>query len=286
MKRNRIIDLQLFGEGYTDYGTSNFFKQTFEEMYTPKEIDNNTTTEAPSEGVQEPESVPIEDVVEIPAEVTETAPIPQESTPTPPNESPSQLTREEMLEAIKATQQAPALDEETQQALELMAYLKENPHLINAMREVNPDAHQQLNTYVPDEMTKKLQEFEEFMIEQQYQGVVRDMKTKYSDYDESKVLEFAEEHSITDLEVAYKALKADSTPTFDETAMRNKLREELKAELMQELKQTASNTSTIVGSMGDTPPVQNEVVVSQQEKKVARMMGMSADDYAKWRDNQ
>ena len=279
MKINKM-NLQLFG--YTDYGTSDFFTQTFAEMYTPDENDNNTVTEVPSEGVGEPESVPEETPEEIPEQVIETPSNPSEDVTTP---STPQLTKEELIEAMRASQQ-PVYDEETQQALELMAYLKENPHLINAMREVNPEAYQQMNNYVPDEMTKKMQQFEEFMVEQQYQSVVKNMESKYSDYDADKVLAFAEEHGLSDLEVAYKAIKADNAPTFDVATERAKLREELKAELMAELKQDASNTSSIVGSTGATPPVQTETVISHQEKKVAQAMGMTVDDYAKWRDGK
>lgn len=279
MNKNKM-DLQLFG--YTDYGTSEFFNETFAEMYTPTENDNNTITDVPSEGVGEPESVPTETPEQIPSEPIETPTNPSEEVL--PQTTP-QLTKEELIEAMRASQE-PVYDEETQQALELMSYLKENPHLINAMREVNPDAYQQMNNYVPDEMTKRMQQFEEFMVEQQYQKVVDTMKTKYSDFDEDKVLAFAEEHDISDLDVAYKALKADETPSFDVVAERNRLREELKAELMAELKQDASNTSSIVGSNGATPPVQNEIVVSQDEKKVALAMGMTAEEYGKWRDGK
>ena len=280
MKTINKMNLQLFA--YEDYGTSDFFTQTFNEMYTPVENDNNTSTEGATEVIDAPVSDSIETPEEIPNEVIETPSTPPEEvipTVTP------QLTKEELIEAMRASQE-PVVNEETQQALELMAYLKENPHLISAMREVNPGAHQQLNNYVPDEQTKKMQQFEEFMIEQQYQKVIDVMKTKYADFDEEKVVGFAEQHEISDLDIAYKALKAEVTPSFDVVAERNKLREELKAELLAELKQDASSTSSIVGTGGSVPPVQTEVIISKQEKKVAKAMNMTTEDYAKWRDGK
>ena len=53
------------------------------------------------------------------------------------------------------------LDEDTKSALELYKYLEENPHLIQAMRDVDVDGYKQLNTYVPDDFINKVQKKEE-----------------------------------------------------------------------------------------------------------------------------
>ena len=283
MKRNKM-NLQLFA--YKDYGTSNFFEEAFASAYTSDDNDDNSNTDVPSDTTEAPVSDDTDEVDEIPDGDDETPEdVPQDVVEDVPNVSTPQLTKEELIEAMKASQ-TPVYNEETQQAIELMNYLKENPHLVGALRDTDPTAYQEMNNFVPDEMTKKMQEFEEFMVEQQYQKVVSVMKSKYSDYDEDKVLEFAEEHDIADLEVAYKALSADSKPKFDVEAERTKLREQIKAELMKEMRENASSTSTIVGSGGDVPPVQDEVVITQQEKRVAQMLGMSVDEYTKYRDNR
>lgn len=283
MKRNNM-NLQLFA--YKDYGTSNFFEEAFASAYTSDDNDDNSNTDVPSDPIEAPVSDDIDEVDEIPGDDDETPDdVPQDVTDDVPDVATPQLTKEELIEAFK-TSQTPVYDEETQQAIELMNYLKENPQLIGALRDTDPTAYQEMNNFVPDEMTRKMQEFEEFMVEQQYQKVVQTMKTKYSDYDEEKVLEFAEQHDIADLEVAYKALSADSKPKFDLEAERTKLREQIKAEVMKEMRENASNTSTIVGSGGDVPPVQDEVVITQQEKRVAQMLGMSVDEYTKYRDNR
>jgi hypothetical protein len=283
MKRNNM-NLQLFA--YKDYGTSNFFEEAFASAYTSDDNDDNSNTDVPSDPIEAPVSDDTDEVDEIPGDDNETPDdVPQDVTDDVPDVATPQLTKEELIEAFK-TSQTPVYDEETQQAIELMNYLKENPHLVGALRDTDPTAYQEMNNFVPDEMTRKMQEFEEFMVEQQYQKVVQTMKTKYSDYDEEKVLEFAEQHDIADLEVAYKALSADSKPKFDLEAERTKLREQIKAEVMKEMRENASNTSTIVGSGGDVPPVQDEVVITQQEKRVAQMLGMSVDEYTKYRDNR
>lgn len=279
---SKKINLQLFS--YTDYGTSDFFNQAFqeanEETSNNSESGYNIDTDTSSEGVEATESGSSEEVDEIPTDTIETQPEVVQA------DTSNTLTREEMLEAIRATQEKPELDEETKQAIELMNYLKENPQLVEAMRGIDPQAHQDLTSYVPDEMRTKIQQFEEFMIEQQYQQVVNDMKSKYEDYDAEKVLEYAEAHELTDLEIAYKALKAETAPKLDIEAEKARLREELKKELMEELKQTVSDTSTIVTSNGSVPPVQKESVLSHQEQKVAEAMGLSKEEYAKWRDGK
>lgn len=281
-KNFKKFDLQLFAD-------SEFFKKAFDEMYTPDENDYNAehtdednNSDTTPEDVEEPESASNE----------EPELIVEDKIPTVENgasASDTSLTREEMLEAIKASQEKPKLDDETKQAVELMNFLKKNPHLIEAMQSVDPQGYQTLNNKIPDEMTKKMQEFEEFMVEQQYQTLVSTMKNKYSDYDADKVLNYADEKGITDLEVAYKALKADELtstkpPSVDE--IKAQLEKELREQIMAELKQDALNTQSII-SQGDTvPPSQEEVALTQQENRVALALGIKPDEYAKWRDSK
>lgn len=277
---HKKIDLQLFG----DYGTSDFFENAFAEFYNEPETSYNDSMEGTSEGVGATESDSTETPDDLPTEQEET-PVEVEETPTDNSESNPQLSKEELIEALRASQE-PVVDEKTQQALELMEYLEQHPELIQSMRAVDAEAYQTLNTFVPDEITQKLQEFEEFMVEQQYQAVVREMTSKYPDYDADKVLEFAEEHGLTDLEIAYQTHKAMNAPKFDVEAERAKLREELKAELLKELQNDVSSTSSIVGQGADVPPTQTEIYISSAERKVAENMGMSIEDYTKWRDGK
>ena len=129
-------------------------------------------------------------------------------------------------------------------------------------------------------LTKKVKEMEEFIEEQRYNQYVTGLKNKYSDFDEDKVLEYAERHDVLDLEIAYKAMKADSVkePNIEE------LRAQIKAELLEELKQNSLSTQSIVGGLSQKPIKQDETVsLSNREQRIARAMGMSANEYAKWR---
>lgn len=272
MKTNKM-NLQLFND-------SEFFKNAFDEVYNVEDNGNNIDVQenAPESPVSE---INVEEVEILSDEIEPVI----EPSNEPTNDS---ITREELLEALQNmnANQEVQLDAETQQAVELMNYLKSNPQIIEAMSQVDPNAHQTLNNYVPNELTKKIEEFENFMVEQRYQSYVSDMKKKYSDYDENKVLEFAEKHDIVDLEVAYKALKADNAPTIDETTLRAKLEKEIREQILKEQQETAINTQSIIGTQGDIPQAKEEATLSLEEKRVARGLGISYDDYAKIRDNR
>ena len=120
---------------------------------------------------------------------------------------------------------------------------------------------------------------ESFIEEQRYNEYVNGLKNKYSDFDEDKVLEYAEKHDVLDLEVAYKALKSESIKEPDVESLRKQIREEILAEL----KQNSLNTQTIVGTNSQKPIVEKEISLSAREQRIAKAMGMTASEYAKWR---
>lgn len=244
----------------------NFFTSAFNEAYNITEA-----PEVPSEPIQEPEDVSDDINIEKPVEV------PQE--PYNPNDDELRALYEERFGKQEESKEV-EVDEETQQALELYKYLEKNPHLVQAMRNVDVEGYNHLNNYVPDELTKKVREMEEFIEEQRYNQYISGLKNKYSDFDEDKVLEYAEKHNVLDLEVVYKALKSESIkePNIEE------LREQIKAELLNELKQNSLNTQSIIGSISQKPINQEQSVrLTNREERIAKAMGMSPSEYAKWR---
>lgn len=271
-----IMNLEIFGENDKD-----FFTNAFKESYNISEEDN-----APSEDVGDAETGSNEEDEQTIVENEET---PEKPTEEVKDEKPKELTPQEIKalyeEYYGAPQEQPVqneshqeVDAETQSALELYKFLEENPHLVQAMRQVDENGYQQLNNFVPDEMTRKMQEFEEFIEEQKFNAYLGELKSKFDDFDEDKVLQYAEDHEVYDLEVAYKALKAEQTPKVDENA----LREQIKKELLEELKQNSLSTQTIIGSQTEKPVEQNKVTLSPRENRIAQAMGMTAEEYAKW----
>lgn len=261
------MNLTIFG----DFG-KDFFTNAFEEAYNIGE-ETEEVVEAPSDAPESNESVSNEQVEELPTQTEET---PKK----PSKDEVKQLYEEYYGKSQEDTSKnEPVLDEQAQSALELYKYLEENPHLIQAMRDVDVNGYQQLNNYVPDELTRKIQEFEEYVQEQKYNSYVGELKTKYSDFDEDKVLEYAEQHEVYDLEIAYKALKADNVKEPDIDSLKAQIREELLAEL----KQNSLSTQSIVGSVNQKPVNQTEVNLSSKEQRIARAMGLTNEEYAKWR---
>lgn len=260
------MNLQMFSMN----DDRDFFTSAFNEAYS---ITDNTET--PSEPVEEPVSDSNEEVEETPVEDVKE--------PYNPNdEELRRLYEERFGKEEEETQEetSPVYDEETQSALELYRYLEQNPHLVQAMRNVDVEGYKELNNFVPDELTKKVKEMEEFIEEQRYNQYVSGLKNKYSDFDEDKVLEYAEKHDVLNLEVAYKAMKADSIkePNVEE------LRKQIKEELLNELKQNSLETQSIVGGVSQKPIKQDDTVnLSNRELRIAKAMGLSPSEYAKWR---
>ena len=249
-----------------------FFTSAFNEAYS---ITDNTET--PSEPVEEPVSDSNEEVEE--------TPVKEEETPYNPNDEELRRLYEERFgvqeeEDEKEEDDIPVYDEKTQSALELYKYLEQNPHLVQAMRNVDMEGYKNLNNFVPDELTKKVKEMEDFIEEQRYEKYVNGLKNKYSDFDEDKVLEYAEKHDVLNLEVAYKAMKAENVkePDIEE------LRKQIKEELLNELKQNSLETQSIVGGVSQKPINQDESVrLSSREERIAKAMGMTPSEYNKWR---
>lgn len=261
----KMMNLKIFGNFGKD-----FFTNAFNEAYNIGE-EQNEVSEAPSEVVEETESVPNPPSEEIPVKEEETS------------KKPSKEEIKEMYEEYFGTEevnQEPELDENTKSALELYKYLEENPHLVQAMRDVDVQGYNQLNSYVPDEVTKKVQELEEYIQEQKYNAYVRDLKDKFEDFNEEEVLEYAEEHEVYDLEIAYKALKSEKMEKPD----MEELRRQIKEELLAELKQNSLSTQSVIGVNSQKPINQGEdVTLSNREQRIARAMGLTPSEYAKWR---
>lgn len=261
------MNLQMFSMN----DDRDFFTSAFNEAYS---ITDNDNTEAPSDAIEEPVSDSVEEVEETPIEDVKE--------PYNPNDEELRRLYEERFGKEEETQKeaSPVYDEETQSALELYKYLEQNPHLVQAMRDVDVEGYKNLNNFVPDELTKKVKEMEEFIEEQRYNSYVTGLKNKYSDFDEDKVLEYAEKHDVLNLEVAYKAMKADSIkePNIEE------LRKQIKEELLNELKQNSLETQSIVGGVSQKPINQDESVrLSSREERIAKAMGMTPSEYNKWR---
>lgn len=267
------FDLQMF----SIEGSKDFFISAFNEAYSINEGSEDTTdnTEVPSEQLEEP-TTPSNDN-------NDTLPTKEDKPSYNPNDEELKRLYEERFGKVEEKEEYEdnqEVDEETQSALELYKYLEKNPHLVQAMRDIDEKGFNELNNYVPDELTKKVKELEDYIEEQRYKDYVSELKQKFSDFDENSVLEFANKHDVYDLEIAYKAMKADTYKAPDMDAIRKQVKEEI----MNELKQNSLQTQTIVGGISQKPISQDdEVKLTKKEQEIALAMGVSPSEYAKWR---
>lgn len=262
MKNLCKMNLKMFGTDDKD-----FFANAFDEAY------NISSTPEP---IEEPVSDSIEEEVQTQEEDTQIA----EKVSDEPKELSPEEIKELYVRYFGEEKNEVEYDEETQSAIELYKYLEQNAHLVQAMREYDAQGYQELNKHIPDEITKKLNELEDFKAEIEYREYIKELKDKYSDFDEEQVLEYAEKSDVVNLEVAYKAMKAEKIkePNVEE------LREQIKKELLEELKQNSINTQSLVGGVNQKPINDNtSTKLSGREERIARAMGISPSEYAQWR---
>lgn len=254
----------------------NFFDNAFEDAYT--------ITEDANEAPEAPESTPTEEPIENIEEVVEEPPTASEYE----IDGIGKLSVEQIKEMYEKANQKdepkheepsePEYSQDVKDALELYKYLESNPHLIQSLQNGNQEAYQQMKTLVPDETTRKIQELEDYIEEQKYNQYVNDLKTKYNDFDEDSVLEYAEEHDVLNLEIAYKAMKAEKAkePNLDE------LEAKIRKKIMEELKNNSLETQSIISSSDQANSAQEEVQLTAQQMRVARGLGMTPSEYSKW----
>lgn len=180
----------------------------------------------------------------------------------------------------KKTQELANQRKETKEAVELYELLKKNPQAVTQMQSV---------VQVPetlDPTQSKVIELEQKMYDMMLEREIETLQSKYPDFEVMEVIKMADEKKLTNLEDAYLLVKSQKggQPNMPELDI-NKLKEELKKELLKEIEAGQVETSSMItpGSGGIvTPP--NIPTLSNAELKVAAGMGMTPEEYAKWRD--
>lgn len=158
-------------------------------------------------------------------------------------------------------------------------YTRKTQELARMRKEFNQpstqNVPQQTQTQAPgfvQQIMQRMDAMEQENADRQVEYQINTLKQRYPDFDEVKVLNTALEKGITDLELVYKA-----TREVNEA----ELRERLKQEIIAELAQTKNATKTIVTS--EKTQQTNVTKLTPQETRIAKAMGMTAEEYAKWR---
>lgn len=236
----------------------------------------------PEETVLETETQPIVEPDVVEPIVDEVAPV-EETLPTKiklgdEEYEPAQLEEFKngylrQAEYVEKMQEIQSQRDELEYALKMLEEVKNDPELSQRISERAPELS-------PEAV--KMRQLESELNNLKIQREVEQMMVKYPDFDSQKVAQIIEEKGITNLEDAY-LLSVKSQPQAPAIDM-DALRAQIKADLLKELE--ASNVSTSLisqNAVANTPQV-SEVVISPDEQRVAKMMGLSTEDYIKWRD--
>ena len=179
----------------------------------------------------------------------------------------------------RKTQELARQREELAEAVEVFNYLKENPQIVQALQTIDEqgvvDKGVMQKTSPENAMMKQLYYNQKSMEVDMQLDKLRD---KYGEFDAVEVLNMATQLRTEDLEHAYKLVNYDKIAVDQQ-----KLKEQVKAELKAELEQNRFKTQTIV-SAPSSQMQPNLNTLTPEEVRVATGMGLSAEDYSKWKN--
>ena len=173
----------------------------------------------------------------------------------------------------KKTQEVARQKEELKEAVEVYNYLKQNPQLVEHLKQADGVKADVIDMANPNTAMIKDLAYKQKAMETDLK--LAELKSKYGNIDEIAILQKATELRTEDLEFVHKALRFDSTSGNDAVA-------KAKAELQAELEQNRKMTGTTISTRQGQSVQQNTVSLSDDEKRVASGMGMSEAEYAKW----
>ena len=178
----------------------------------------------------------------------------------------------------RKTQELAQQRRDVEQANEFLERLKQNPELA-----------QQLG-YDPQqaEIERIQQQNSDLLLERE----LMELSTKYDDFDEQAVLQVAFDRHIDNLEDAYLLYKqlnpvsqqqAETVQAQQPVLDVEAIKAELRAELLKELNANQDTSTLITSNGGSAPTTPQAPQLSEAELKVARNMGMTPEEYARWR---
>ena len=238
-----------------------------------KEIVEETveTTEVEEAEVPTEEEI-VEEVVE------DTTP----STPQTYNVNGQDLTIEELQtgymrqqDYIAQREELNALREQNKQALELVEYLRKNPNLANKLLEEDNVDNNAVNVVNP--LTERIEKLERERYVERMNNQIEMLKMKYKDFNEVDVLNKAVQMNTPDLEFVYHGMRGAKIDDI----IAQQVKEQL-AKAQEDMVKNTQATRTVVGKTSDVEPT-TTYNLTQQEMRVADLMGISYEEYAKYK---
>jgi len=185
----------------------------------------------------------------------------------------------------RKTQEVAKQRKEVEEAVKLYEYIKENPDVATALRDVDYSGNvdDKLKSLTPEQ--QRVQELEYKLAEKELDETISNLKSKYPDFNEVEVMQECDKRKIFDLEFVYGAMKGlKPTEQVDVEAIRKQAIEEAKQQLMAELKANTDSTTTIITTeSGQAIQVQPGDNLTPQEKTFCDKRGYDYNEYAQWK---
>ena len=177
----------------------------------------------------------------------------------------------------RKTQELARQREEANEALEVYEYLRNNPHLVNALMQMdNGQVSPVVQKATPENaMMQQILHTQKAM---EIEMKLNDLKSKYgNDIDEVALFQKANQLKTEDLEFVYKALQYDNLVAQQASAV-----QAAATQMQAEIDANKSAVSTIVGT-NQSAIARPQKSLTDAEKRVAAQMGISEADYLKWK---
>lgn len=178
--------------------------------------------------------------------------------------------------------------EDAKDALELYEYLKANPEIAKRLKQGDEDDDEILDKEIEGKVSRlspemqRLEQLERKIAQDELTKELNELKAKYPDFDDIKVLTEAQKRGIDDLEFIYNATRGEKkTMDIDVEKIKADAVAEAKKQIMEELKNNSSATETIIDN-GKVQVTQTPKTLTPAQKRVAEGMGVSEEDYLKY----
>lgn len=174
----------------------------------------------------------------------------------------------------KKTQEIARQRDEAKDAMEIYAYLKQNPAIAQALADGNAGA---LNgTPIASKLATnpQLEDVNYRLASIELDSKLNALKAKYPDFNEVEVLTEADRLGIADLEFVYNGLRGKNIDSLKES-----LTKQIETELTEKIRKNGIETQTII-SPGDTTADTNYGLTPAQIA-IATKMKLTPEQYAK-----
>ena len=172
-------------------------------------------------------------------------------------------------------EEANKLREENKQALELVDYIKRNPEVAQRLMSEENVPSNISNSINP--AMERIEKLEKQLYMKEMDATLNGLKMKYPDFNEIEVLNKAVQLNTRDLEFVYHGMRGANMDNI----IAQKVKEQL-AQATQEMAKNSQSTRTVVGNAKHSEVATTTHNLTKQQMRVADMMGISYEDYAKY----